>query len=110
MQYGGNVVHTDGAHQWFPAYICFGLFYRLSTAAPVFFFLSFSPSPFGPVGLLWGGNGGGQGSSGVHPRVFYVDMDLGAGIYLAGYCCLLLETLRTPVIYQLVPVPNRPNS
>ena len=51
------------------------------------FFLSFSPSPSGPVGSLWGGGRGSQGTSGVHPRVFYVDMVLAAGLYDNAACC-----------------------
>ena len=45
---------------------CFEGGLRLSLS----FFLSFAPSPFGPVGSLWGGGGSGrQGTSGLHPRL-----------------------------------------
>ena len=45
-----------------------------------FLFLSCSPSHFGPVSLLLGGDVVVRETSGLHPRVSYVDVDLVAGI------------------------------
>ena len=59
-----------------------------SPAVLVFSFLSFSPSPFGPIGSLWGGAVVVRG----HPRVCYRYMDLGVQRMLRPCCWEALPT------------------
>ena len=77
---GRSFVGTDGVDRGFfclpsSSYV---VFCGWSPAVPVFF-LSIAPSPFEPLGSLWGGCGR-QGTSGLHPRVSHVHVDLAAGI------------------------------
>ena len=62
-------------------------------------FLPFVPGPFGPVGSLWGGGCGRQGTS----RVSYVNEDLAAGTY--DIACFLEHRPQQPWqgLYRALP-------
>ena len=92
MPYGKGFVETDDVDWWFlrsSSSSCVS--FRVSPAVPVFICLSFSSSPFGPMGSLWGGAVVVRGHPGDIPG-FPVEI----GILGYNGCCVLVAGKLCP--------------